>query len=257
MVIERMDLLLNDSFAPITSSMGFIEGECSIVAKKFIEWQEEIKKSGSYIKEITAHTVTGRLEQTIQSLLPLKMVQSTRHLFIPTAGRWTALLDNGYRGTDPAAISYLPELLHSRSVWVVAIPHTLQPIGTPWRGRQGALIMEVYGHEEREWLNLIRQVRLENNAGKWEFHQSGEPFSFEETERYQYKRLQDRFDFDMLKRYLKVLGLSPFEEDFYLPSNDRDAVLVKINTKHPMRNKDVTLEEARRLNGIEDNFIFH
>ncbi len=256
MVKERMDLLLNDRFAPITSSMGFIEGECSIVATKFIEWQEEIRKSDNYIKKVTAYTITENLEQTIQSLLPLKMIQSTRHLFIPTAGKWTAILDNRYRGTDPTAISYLPRLLHSHSVWIVARPHTLQSTGTPRRGRQGALIMEVYGHEEREWLNLIRRVRLENNAGKWEFQQSGEPFSFEETERYQTKRLQDRFDFDILKRYLKALGLSPFEENFYLPSQNRDAVLVGTITRDPTRNKDVTLEEAQRLNGIEDNFTF-
>lgn len=252
MAFENMELLLNDRLAPITTSMGFIEGECSSVVKKFIEWHEEIKKSDHYTRSITSRTVIGNLEQTLRSLLPLKMVQPTRFILITTNGGWTALFDNGYRGTDPTAISHLPELLQSRSVWVVARPHTLQPTGTPRRGRQGALILKVYGHEKKEWLNLIRTVRLENNAGEWEFQQSGEPFTFEETDRYQAERLIDRFDFDMLKRYLKALGLSPFEEDFYLPSYDRKAVLVEIKTKHPERNKDVTFEEARRLNNIDN-----
>ncbi len=252
MANEYLGLLLNDRLAPISSSMGFFEADCSNVAKKFIEWLEAIRKFDHYTRSIKSHTVTGSLEQTLQSLLPLKMVQSTRYLLIPTIGGWTAFFDNGYRGTDPTTISYLPKELHSRSVWVVAEPHTLRYTGMTWHGRQGALILEVYGHEEREWLNLIRKIRLENNAGKWQFEQSGEPFSFEETERYQAERLRDRFGFDMLKRYLKALGLTPFEEDFYLPSYDRSAVLVEISTKNPEKNKDVTLEEARRLNGIED-----
>jgi hypothetical protein len=252
MVHENMYLLLDDRLAPITSSMGFIEGEYSIVAEKFIEWLEEIRKTDRYTKNIRARNVMGSLEQIIQSLLPLKMIQSNRYLFIPTIGGWTAFFDNGYRGTDPTAIGHLPELLHRRSVWVVAIPHTHQLTGMPWRGRPGALVMEVYGHEQMEWLNLIRKIRLVNNAGKWEFELGGKALPFEETGRYQANRVQDRFDFDMLKRYLKAFSLSPFDEDFYLPPYNRSAILVEISTRHPERNKDVTLEEARRLNGIEN-----
>jgi hypothetical protein len=33
----------------------------------------------------------------------------------------------------------------------------------------------------------------------------------------QAKRVRDRFTFDMLKEILHHLGLSPFDEDFYLP----------------------------------------
>jgi hypothetical protein len=248
---EQMDLLLEDRLAPITSSMGFIEGECSYVAKRFVKWRKKIGRFDFYTKHIKVKNVTGNLEEIFRALLPLKMVQSNRYLFIPTTGKWTAYFDNGYRGTDPTAISYLPELLQSRSVWVVTTLHTRQPSTSPRRSKQGALILQVYGHEEREWLNLIRKIRLEIDVGKWEFQQSGEPFEFEEIERYQAKRIRDRFDFDMLERYLKALELSPFEEDFYLPSYDRSAVFVEISTKHPERNKDVTLEEARRLNGYD------
>lgn len=252
MANEFTGFLYNDRLAPITTSMGLIEEECSSVVKKFVEWREESKKFDHYTKRIRSHTVIGNLEETLLHLLPLKLVQSNRYLLIPTIAGWTAYLDNNYRGTDPAAISYLPELLNSRSVWVVARPHSLRYTGSTWRGREGALVMEVYGHEEREWLNLIRKIRLENDAGKWQFEQSGEPFSFEEKERYQAEQVRDRFDFDLLKRYLKALGLSPFEEEFYLPSFDRSAVLVEITTKYSKQNKDITLEEARRMNGIED-----
>jgi hypothetical protein len=41
--------------------------------------------------------------------------------------------------------------------------------------------------------------------------------SNEKVEGYQARWVRDRFTFDMLKEYLDHLGLSPFEESFYLP----------------------------------------
>jgi hypothetical protein len=113
--------------------------------------------------------------------------------------------------------------------------------------------MEVYGHEKTEWLNLIRKIRLEYDMGKWHFEQFGTPFPFEETERYQAKRKTERFDFQLLKKYLIELGgLLPFEEDFYLPAYDRSAILVQVDVKKLPQIRDVSLMEARRLNNIED-----
>ena len=42
--------------------------------------------------------------------------------------------------------------------------------------------MGVYGHEKREWLNLIRDIRLYNDIGKWHFEQAGEPFPLSKRE---------------------------------------------------------------------------
>jgi len=248
MLIEPKDLLLEGRLTPITTSMGFFEGECTDVVRHFIDWQEEIKKSGSIIKRIATRCVTGNLENILRSLLPLQKVGATKYLFIPAKHGWTAYFDNGYRGTDPTVIGHMPELMPNRSVWVVARRHkeglpSLSP---------GALVMEVFGNEERESHNLIRSIRLTNNFGKWEFQQSGEPFPFEQTERYQAKRVTNRFDFSMLKDYLKEFRLSPFHMDFYLPVSSNKAVLVDIKEKGLSRGKlDVSLETARQLNGID------
>jgi hypothetical protein len=243
--MDRKELLLEDRYAPITKSMGFFESESDNVVKTFLTWKEEIKKGGNFIRKISMRIVNGGVEEALKSLMPLKMIGATRFLFIPTRHGWTAYFTNGYRGTDPSLIGYLPELMQSRSIWVVAEPHreTLT-LGTE------VLIMNVYGHEEGTWLNLIRSIRLENNSGKWEFKQVGQPFPFEQVERYQAKRKKDRFDFALLKAYLQVFGLFPFESDFYLPSADSKAVLVEMTTAGPVKNRDVSLEKARELNGI-------
>jgi hypothetical protein len=248
MFIESTDLLLEDRFAPITTSMGFFEAECTDIVNHFLEWQEEIYKTANFLKRISSRIVTGKLEQVLLTLLPLKMVSPNRYLFIPAANGWTAYMDNGYRGTDPTVIAHLPQLMRIRSVWVVARPH--KP-GIPAL-RPGSLIMEVYGYEKQEWLNLIRRIRVENHMGKWHFEQFGKPFPFEQTERYQLKKKTDRFDLPLLMQYLNSLGgVSPFDEDFYIAKDNSKTVLVETSTTLTIENADVTLEEAKRLNGIE------
>ena len=62
-------------------------------------------------------------------------------------------------------------------------------------------------------------------------------------ERVQARKVRDRFTFEMLKDYLRHLGLSPFEEDFYMPPGSRAWLIQKTGpfTTGP----EYTLEEAR------------
>jgi hypothetical protein len=76
------------------------------------------------------------------------------------------------------------------------------------------------------------------------FGHSGEPFPFEQVERYQERRVRDRFTFEMLKDYLRHLGLSPFEEDFYLPQGS-SAWLVQKTGPFTTVGREYTLEQAR------------
>jgi hypothetical protein len=230
--------------------MGFIELEWSTVISEFVEWQKSIKNKHGI--QVSTHTITGDLENVLSALLPLRMSDSNRYLFIPTASNWSVYLDNGYRSTDHTAIRYMARRCVCRTIWIVACPHTLKIQEDKRYGRQGALILSVYGPEKTDWRNRIRTIRLENDAGKWEFEHFGIPFSFEKIERYTAKRLEDRFTFDMMKRYLRELGLSPFEEDFYLPPSNPSATLVELTGNLPHTARDVTFEEARKLNFIDD-----
>ncbi len=238
-----MDLLFSDKLAPITSHMGFIEAECEVVAKHFVDWEQEIKsKWGQYVE---SYPVSESIESVLRRLLPLVTSPRTRYLLIPTRSRWTAYLDNGYRGTDPSAISYLARRIKCRSIFMVAAPHTLSKTGIPRRGRQGAVIFELYGPDDTDWLNHIRSIRAFNDAGKWEFHERGAMLPFENPEAYGARYIRDRFTFEMLRDYLKALGLSPFEEDFYLPPDDNVARLIELRGKLPPKMKEFTLEQVR------------
>jgi hypothetical protein len=112
-----------------------------------------------------------------------------------------------------------------------------------------ALIMEVYGHEQMEWLHTIRTLRLECDGGKWSFEQMGAPFPFEKTERYSLKKRTDRFDLPLLKIYLYELAeLAPFDPNFYLTETGKEAVLVEVKTKWP--NRDISFSETCKRNNI-------
>jgi hypothetical protein len=137
-------------------------------------------------------------------------------------------------------MSYLAERLGCRGLRVVAVPHTLQKD----KGRYGAVMLEMYGPHETHWLNYVRALGASNDGGRWVFDQSGEPFPFERLEQYQARRVRDRFTFDMLREYLRHLGLSPFEESFYLPPGTQ-AWLVEKTGAPVVARKQYTLAEAR------------
>jgi len=234
-------LLLEDRWAPVTEEMGFLELEAEQAAQAFANWHKGLEISRGFTIEV--HPVTGTLEQVLSRLLPLSGGETQRRLFIPTRSAWTAYVENGWTGTDASsAMSVMARRLSIRGLRVVAVPHTLRKDGG---GRYGAVMLGVYGPERPEKIsNTVRALGASNDGGRWVLDQSGEPFPFEQMEKYQERRVRDRFTFEMLKDYLRHLGLSPFEEDFYLPPGSRAWLVQKTGPFAP-GHREYTLEEAR------------
>ena len=233
-------LLLDDRWAPVTSEMGFLEAGAEHAARAFAAWQAGLFVSRGITVEVRSVPV-GFLEQAFSSLLPLTDAERRRYLFIPTRSPWTAYVDNGWRGTDVMGpVSYMAQVLGCRGLRVAAVPNTLRKD----KGRYGIVALSVYGPHRTAWLNYVRTLGASNDGGRWVFDQSGEPFPFEKLEQYQARRVRDRFTFDMLKDYLLHLGLSPFEEDFYLP---RGAPAWLVERKGPVlpNHKEYTLAQVR------------
>jgi hypothetical protein len=135
---------------------------------------------------------------------------------------------------------YMARTLGCRGMRVGAVPNSIRKD----KGRYGVVVLEVYGPQQTDWLNIVRDVYVANDGGRWVFGQSGAPFPFEQVEQYQARRVRDRFTFDMLKEYLRHLSLSPFEEDFYLPEG-APAWLVEKTGPFFAANKEYTLAQAR------------
>jgi hypothetical protein len=238
---EMKGLLLEDRWAPVTSTMGFLELGAEQAAQAFATWQRELMTPRGITVEVLP--VSGTLEQALSSLLPLTDGETQRHLFIPTRSAWTAYVSNQCTGTDAASpMSYMARRLSIRCLRVVAVPHTL---GKHQGGRYGAVMLDVFGPEQPGKIhNYVRALEVANDGGRWVFEQEGEPFPFEQVEQYQARRVRDRFTFEMLKDYLRHLGLAPFEEDFYMPPGSR-AWLIQKTGPFTTVGREYTLEEAR------------
>lgn len=236
---ELKGLLLNDCWAPVTSEMGFLENSAEQAAQAFASWQRGLMTPRGI--SVGLHSLSGSLEQMLVRIPPLNNAERRRHLFIPTRSAWTAYVDNGWNGTDASsAMGYMAEALGCRGLRVVAVPHTLRKKS----GRYGAVILEVYGPRQATGRNDLRTLYAANDGGRWVFGQSGEPFPFEKAEQYKASRVRDRFTFDLLKEYLLHLGLSPFEEDFYLPQGAAAWLVEKTGPVAPTQ-REYTLTQVR------------
>lgn len=212
-----MRLLLDGRLAPITSTIGFLELPATEAAAAFLDWHRAIHEPLG--RRLSERRVSGGLEPVLLSLLPLVSVLRTRHLFVPTASPWCAFFDNGHQGTDAfAPMSYLAERLGCRGMRVTAVPDTIEGEVKGARGDYGAVVLEVYGPERTHFLNSLRSISAVHDGDRWDFGTGGTPFPFEETERYAARRVRDRFTFDMLERYLRHLGLAPFERISIFPA---------------------------------------
>jgi hypothetical protein len=240
MTQEMKGLLLEDRWAPVTEEMGFLELGAEQAVQAFATWHRGLVISRDSTIEVLP--VSGTLEQVLSRLLPLSGGETRRRLFIPTRSAWTAYVSNQWTGTDAASpMSYMAKRLSIRGLRVVAVPHTLRGD----QGRYGAVMLDVFGPEQPGKIsNTVRVVEVANDGGRWVFVQSGEPFPFEQVEQYQARRVRDRFTFEMLKDYLRHLGLAPFEEDFYLPPGTC-AWLVQKTGPFTTVGREYTLEEAR------------
>jgi hypothetical protein len=236
-----MNLLLNDRFAPITSTMGFIETDLQNAVGGFLRWQEPIQAPRGVV--LGTRVIAGDLSSAVSALPPLTSVEARRFLFVPTAGSWVAFLDNGYRGTDATGpMAYLARTLGCRALRVVAVPHhEPRRENGAWRGRYGATILDLFGAEVRNHSNTIRSITMMNDGGKWTFDELGDPLPFEDREAYKARRVRDRFPLELLARYLKQLGLEPFDEQFY----GAQAVLVEKHGPCAPALQQYSLEEAR------------
>ena len=232
-------LLLEDRWAPVTSEMGFLETGAEHAARAFAAWQGGLLAPRGIAVEV--RPVSGSLEQVLSALLPLTSPEPRRHLFLPTRSPWTAYVENARGGTDAvSAMSYMARTLGCRGLRVGVAPNTIRKN----KGRYGIVALEVYGPRQTDWLNSLRTIHAANDGGHWVFGQSGEPFPFEQLERYQARRVRDRFTLDMLKEYLRHLGLSPFQEDFYLPEGAPAWLVEKTGTFVPAQ-KEYTLAQVR------------
>jgi hypothetical protein len=222
-----MRTLLDDRFAPITSSIGFVELGLDEVAAGLEKWRRIL------YPRVEVMRPTEGFPEVLRRLEPLITGARPRELLVGI-GQWTAYFDCHLYGTDTQpVISYLCRELHSRGLTTQA------------SGRTGAVEFQLVGPVPATFLNFIRGVTVAHD-GKWLFSEAGPVQPFEEPVAYGARRVRDRFTSDMLKRYCLALGVDVFNGAAYGP----DAVLITSQVVKAKGYLSKSLAEAQHWLGI-------
>jgi len=227
--------LLSERFAPITSSIGFLELSLEEAAQGLESWRR------SLYPDVTVSHPTDGFPDVLGRLQPLTGGARPRELLIRVGRGWTAYFDNSLRGTDAvSAIGYLSTRLLCQGLAIDVVPHTAGASGVR-HGRMGAVQFELYGPLQTEFLNYVRTVSVVFDGDRWRFTATGTEQPFEETEAYQARRVRDRFTSEMLERYCRALGIEVFDPRSYGP----EAVFVESAVPMAPDGLVMTLQEVQ------------
>jgi hypothetical protein len=205
--------LLNNAYAPVTFTVGFIETPFKQLSDAFVAWRNEINRR--YEIETKVSCFEAPLSKALLELEPLT-TPLDRYLIIETQSPWTAIFSNGLRVNDvDSPVAYLPTVLNCRGLHINNIPDRSSTGHRDALRIWGAVTFTLYGPEKTDWLNRIRHISLTNDVGGWEFVAEGEIQSFEQVENYKKRRLKDRFTPKMVESYCAALGIRVFDAEFY------------------------------------------
>ena len=178
---------------PVTHDFGAINSDIESVA--MMRHKQHVDAG----LEVASTSLHAPLEKCLSLLEPL-VPASTKELFVATNSGWTVFFSNGHRGSDP----FLPMLQLSKALGVTGLRACQTPDTLLYQG----VILETYDTPEAggDENGYRRSIVAANDGGRWVFHQSGVPYSFEEVAKYGERRKRDRFTPEMLADYLDELG---------------------------------------------------
>ena len=208
-----MKALLNNRFAPITFTWGFVEGPFAQFSEAFIQWQDQL--DAKFGTRTERKNFRGPLSESLLALEPLT-TPLDRYLLTETRTGWTAIFANGLRTNDVhSPVSYLPTVLRCRGLEIACVPDRSDCADRDGLQIYGAVKFSLYGPNKTDWLNRIRSISVTNDVGGWEFVTQGEVQPYEQTENYRNGKMVERFTPEMLESYCAALGIDLFEPDFY------------------------------------------
>jgi hypothetical protein len=232
---SRMKALLNNEFAPVTFSWGFVKAPFPVYSEAFVSWWKKL----AIEFEIT--TLTEDLRNAFRTLEPLQSPQN-RYLILETKSPWTAVFSNGLRTGDVAgAVGHLCKILDTFGLEVTCIPDRSRLERERKALRiYGAVAFTLSGPKETDWLNRVRHVSAMNDGGKWVFDAEGEEQLYEQLNKYAERKIADRFRPEMLESYCSALQINLFDSNFYGPKG----LLVHQLTKFPHTSPEMSISEA-------------
>ena len=235
-----MKALLDNRFAPVTFTWGFVESPFAQFSEAFMQWQDQLDvKFGTRTEH---RSFRAPLSESLLALEPLT-TPLDRYLLTETSSIWSAIFSNGLRVNDVhSPVSYLPHLLKCRGLEATYVPDRSKNYPQDAIRGYGAVVFALYGPEQSDRTNRIRRIAVTNDVSGWEFAANGEVQPFEQTENYRKRSIVERFTPHMLESYCAALGIDLFNPAFY-----GEQCLLEHTTKSAasVRGPTMSIAEAR------------
>ena len=202
-----MRFLFDGKYAPLTDMMSFLKAPIDDVITAYEQWIE-----GQFIPiPHEKKEFSGDFEHLLLASLPFS--DPWNNVFFDVKNGWTG----HYASIDSLtyAAKNVARILDVTMIYVTAWPSMYKRVVNGWGG--GVFSLQK-GDES------IRHIMLSDQDG-WEFDNYGEPFPFEDVERYRERFARNRFTPEMLDKYLKEFGIDFFNEDFYMPLGSKAYLL--------------------------------
>lgn len=208
-----MKALLDNTFAPITFTWGFVESPFAQFSEAFIDWQNQLDKKFGTRTE--GKSFLAPLSESLLALEPLT-TPLDRYLLTETRSDWSVIFANGLRTNDAfSPVSYLPTVLGCRGLNIACVPDRSDCADRDGLQIYGAVKFALYGPHKTDSLNRIRSISVTNDVNGWEFVAHGEVQPYEQAENYRKRKIVDRFTPEMLESYCAALGIDLFNPAFY------------------------------------------
>jgi hypothetical protein len=191
---------LAGTLAPAGLSISFLRRPMAEVRAAILEWRKrELQQSIEETGPLPWRDCASRLD-------PFEAPWTTEVLI--DSGEWTTYLNNSIDGGDPtAAAPYLGTRLGCDCVVATHTP----PFGPGHASTQ----LWLMGPAGEPPLMHIRTIAAHAEDGRWSWTADGLVQPFEAPQRYEARRIRDRFDRALLVQYLVALGIRVDDPTFY------------------------------------------
>lgn len=190
-------LLLGGELSPIGDTVSFLRRPAADV----LEVINEIRANATV--EVTE---VGRLPGSARILDPMESPWTTE--VVIDCGDWAAYLNNSIGGGDITAIA--PAVGKALNTVCVGAQHS-QRHGPGHAATQ----LWLQGPDGEPPLMYVRTLSAHCQDGRWSWHTSGTIQDFEKSERYERRRIAERFDRATLAEYLEALGIWVDDPSFF------------------------------------------
>jgi hypothetical protein len=203
-VVPKARVVLGGGHPPVGWTVGFLRAPFAAVLRATLDWWRKLHPA---VDEIA---LSGPFPDALLALAPLQS-PPTREIIASTAGdEWTANLVNNHLGGDSSSwCGHLSGVLGCDAVEATHIPIDQYAYPTT--------TLVITSSRAQPPLYVLRSLAAgKYDSGRWRFVETGETQAFEEAERYGAKRIRDRFDREMLLRYLAALRITPDDPKFWV-----------------------------------------